>query len=250
MRRGQYACSSTQSSDIAGRYDRQSSLLGEEGQRLLSKSKVGIAGCGGLGTNVATALASAGIGGMILADGDVPDITNLNRQYVFREDDGRNKAEILTEWIRTMNPSVEAEAFTAFLNADNIDVFDGCDVLVDCLDDATSRKLLNKYAVSKGKTLVHGGVNGFFGQVTVVIPGRTPCLECIMPDSDRKHVPSISPAVSMIGSLQASEVIKTVAGHGESLAGRLWFMDMNDCFSEIVNVKRRQGCPVCDRLFR
>ncbi len=235
---------------MATRYDRQASLIGDEGQRLLSEATVGIAGCGGLGTNVATALASAGIGAMVLADGDVPDITNLNRQYAFREHDGRNKADLLAEWVRSINPSVEATVFDRFLDEDNIGVFGECDVLVDCLDDADSRKILNRYALSKGKTLVHGGVNGFFGQVTVVIPGRTACLECILPGSDRRHVPSISPAVSMIGSIEASEVIKAVTGHGEPLAGRLWFVDMNDCSSETVPVRRKPGCPACDRLFR
>ena len=235
---------------MSGRYDRQIPLIGESGQRKLSASTVGIAGCGGLGNIVVTDLASAGIGRMILADPDVPDVSNLNRQFVFREGDAEMKANILSLWARQLNPDTEAIPYCGALDRENLpSVFGKCDVLIDCLDTLKGRLALNQYAVSSGKTLVHGGVSGYSGQVTVVVPGKTPCLECIYGDAKENGMPSpsISPAVSAVGSLEALQAVQILTGTGEPLIGRMAILDMEKNVFETVPILPRDGCTVCGR---
>ena len=149
---------------MSTRYDRQIPLIGKDGQEKLAHAKVGVAGCGGLGTTLVTNLASAGVGTLVIADGDVPEITNLNRQFVYREDSDDRKAELLAQWAMEVNPDLCAIPFTERLDDDNIGaVFGDCDVIVDCLDRISTRMVVNRFAVSSGKTLVHGGVSGYTG---------------------------------------------------------------------------------------
>ncbi|MDR0523501.1 MAG: HesA/MoeB/ThiF family protein [Candidatus Methanoplasma sp.] len=230
-----------------GRYERQLPLLGEEGQERLGRARIGVAGCGGLGTNVLTALASAGAGSLTIADGDVPADSNLNRQYVYRSGQTRKKAHIMEEWISSLNPGVSVSAFPERVTGDNAgEVFGGCDFLVDCLDSVSGRKMLNGYALSSGKTLVHAGVSGFHGQVTVVAPGRTPCLECLLKMGDpASPPPSIGAAVAFIGAAEAAEAIKIAAGLGSPLEGRLFTADLLSGSFEVTEVRRDEACPAC-----
>lgn len=230
------------------RYDRQVPLIGEEGQRRLSESVVGIAGCGGLGTTVVTNLASAGVGHLVIADGDVPDVTNLNRQFVYREGSEDEKSVLLAQWAREVNPGVDVTSFPERLTDGNIgSVLGKCGILVDCLDSLDARRLLNRYAVRSGKTLVHAGVTGYTGQATVVVPGRTPCLECLyrgvrVPPS---APPSLGAMVTHLASLEALQVVQIVTGTGSPLVGKMEVVDMSVPDVSIVPVERDPSCPVC-----
>ncbi|UAL07236.1 MAG: HesA/MoeB/ThiF family protein [Candidatus Methanogranum gryphiswaldense] len=233
---------------MSSRYDRQLPLVGEEGMKRITNATVGVIGCGGLGTHVITALSSAGIGKLVIFDGDSPDITNLNRQFVYHEGQNGKKADIMRYWIMSVNPSVKVEVHAELLTDSNASMLSECDILVDCLDNMESRKVLNRYAVKSGKTLIHGGVASMCGQVTVVIPGKTPCLECIISDRKREINPTISAAVAFIGSIEAMEVLKIIAGMGEPLAGKILTVDLGNNVFEVTDICKRPSCKVCGHL--
>lgn len=231
-----------------GRHDRQLEAFGEVGQRRISEAVVGIIGCGGLGTNVATALTVAGVGRLVLMDPDSPEITNLNRQYVYcdRLDESRPKAELLAEWVRSRDASVEVEAHATVFSRETQHLLDDCDILVDCLDTMAGRMELNRYSVESGKPLVHGGIDGFIGQLAVCIPGRTPCLHCMMGSvPERRSTPvSIGAVVSTVGSMEAVEVLKLITGR-EGTAGRFLSMDLEHWRFQTVEFEKDRDCPVC-----
>lgn len=223
------------------RYFRQSPLFGDEGQEKLRKAKVGVAGCGGLGTTLLTNLASAGVGNLMIADGDVPDITNLNRQFVYREGGSGHKADLMKEWLTSVNPNIKVIAFNEFLSEKNLDqLFHDCDILVDCLDRISTRKILSRYAVRTGKPLVHAGVTGFTGQLTVVIPGKTPDLEQIyekIADAPAGTVtPSVGSMVSTLASLEATQVIQMITSTGTPFIGKMLMIDLNCGTFDIIDL--------------
>lgn len=224
---------------MPSRYDRQAALLGEDGQEKLRRARVGIAGCGGLGNIVVTDLASAGVGYMMVVDGDSPDITNLNRQFVFREEDERSKSDLLSEWACDLNPDIEVGYYEGNITSENVELLFGkCDILVDCLDSMEARFILNKYARDSGKTLVHAGVTGFNAQITVIVPGKTKDLEEIYRNvkvSDEPS-PSLAAMVTMVGSVQALQVIKLITGVGHSLIGKMMIVDAEFSSVDIIDL--------------
>ena len=224
---------------MPSRYDRQILLFGEEGQKKLSEAKVGIAGCGGLGTVVVTNLASAGIGSMIIADKDVPDITNLNRQFVYREGDTESKADLLSQWACDLNPEVAVDYYEGELNEFTLPaLFEDCDILVDCLDNMETRKLLNAFSQETGKVLVHAGVTGYTGQVSVIVPGKTPDLEGIYRyvKAPEGIPPSLGSMVSLIGSLESTQVVQIITGTGSPLVEKLAVVDLQNGSMEIIDL--------------
>lgn len=229
------------------RYVRQEKLFGSEGQKKLSDASVTIVGCGGLGTYVSLLLATAGVGGIRLVDGGSPAESDLNRQFFYSGEEGF-KAEILSKKLKRINPRIEIDTVCEFVDESNVsDAIGECDVIADCLDTIASRLVLNKYALSKNIPLAHGGVDGFYGQATFMIPGSTPCLNCILRGSDG-HVPdSFAPVVSMIGSLQASDIMKYITGSGETLAGKLFTMYAGTNEFDVIGIRPDKGCPFCDR---
>lgn len=225
---------------MTGRYDRQLPIFGEEGQDRIQNAVVGVAGCGGLGVNVITQLAVAGVGGFILSDPQTPDMTNLNRQFIYTPSDYRPKAEIAAQWILALNPLAMVDAHADSIREDNMAIFKNCDVIVDCLDNFQSRMVLSDLSERIGKPLVHGGINGMQGQIAVCIPGETPSLRDMigtMKDSD-DVVPSVGACVSNIASMQALEVLKILSGKGTSNAGKLITVDMTDWTTESVSFDR------------
>ncbi len=224
---------------MPSRYDRQAALLGEDGQEKLRRARVGIAGCGGLGNIVVTDLASAGVGYMMVVDGDSPDITNLNRQFVFREEDERSKSDLLSEWACDLNPDIEVGYYEGNITSENVELLFGkCDILVDCLDSMEARFVLNRYAQDSGKTLVHAGVTGFNAQITVIVPGKTKDLEEIYRNvkvSD-EPAPSLAAMVTMVGSVQALQVIKLITGVGHSLIGKMMIVDAEFSSVDIIDL--------------
>ncbi len=171
------------------RYDRQIRIEGWD-QDLVSSSSVLIAGVGALGCEVAKNLALSGVGRLVLVDRDVVELSNLNRQMLFNESDiGQKKAEVAAAKLKVMNPHVRVESYSSDLREVPEEVFDSVDVICSCLDSWGIRRWLNSVAVLKGKPLVDGAIEGMFGNVQVVIPGRTACLEChgttLIPQEER-----------------------------------------------------------------
>ena len=201
------------------RYNRNILLIGENGQKKLLSAKVLVCGCGGLGSTVIMNLAGLGIGTIGLVDDDVVEITNLNRQFIHKNI-GEDKVISAKNRILEYNSEISVNTYRIRLDDNNYeDIIKDYDIIVDCFDSYESKFLLNDLAVKTGKTLIHGGISEFFGQVTVIKPS-TPCLRCIFPDIDIKKDFSkgiLRPAVSTIASIEAMEAVKQILNIGEPL---------------------------------
>jgi len=174
------------------RYTRQILFksFGRDGQKKLKASHVLVAGVGGLGSPAAMYLTVYGIGRITLVDSDIVALSNLNRQLLHWEENiGQEKVYSAKDKLCKMNTTVEISPFSERINQDTCgSLLAGVDVVVDCLDNMSSRYVLNRACVEKGLPLIHGGVYGMMGQLTTIIPGRTPCLECIFPSKKEKKV--------------------------------------------------------------
>lgn len=212
------------------RFERQMPIFGEEGQQRIMNSVVGIVGCGGLGVNVITQLVMAGVTHFILCDHQYPEPSNLNRQFIYSAFDMRPKSVISAEWILALNPSAEVQSNAEPLTAENGALFQGCDILVDCLDNFESRMILSDLAEGMNVPLVHAGVTGFEGQIAVCVPGKTKSLRELLGTMKQPEgaIPSVGAAVSAIASMEALEVIKIISGIGTDNEGRLITVDMKD----------------------
>ena len=241
--------------DELERYDRQIIVrgFGKEGQERLKRTRVFIAGAGGLGSPIATYLAAAGVGMIRLADHDRVELSNLNRQVLHWDDDiGRSKVDSATEKLKKLNPEVKVEAIGEMITEANVSrLAAGFDLIVDAIDNLPTRYLLNRTALEMDIPFFHGAVYGFEGRVMTVIPGETACLGCVyrgaIPE-EKFPVVGVTPAV--IGCIQATEVIKYIVGIGQLLTNRLLVYDgLNMKFTEF-RVKKDPNCEHCGKIVR
>jgi molybdopterin/thiamine biosynthesis adenylyltransferase len=232
------------------RYDRQIMIgeIGQKGQEKLKRSRVIIAGAGGLGSSIAIYLTAAGIGMIRMIDHDQVALSNLNRQILHWEEDiGRKKVDSARTKLRNLNSAVEIEAIAETITEGNISHFvDGCDVIVDAMDNLPTRYLLNRCAIEKNIPFFHGAVNGFEGRVMTIIPGKTACLRCMYRGPvPQEKFPVIGVAPAVIGSIQATEVIKYLIGIGRLLTNRLLIYDgLKVTFNEFI-INRNPNCDHC-----
>ncbi len=238
------------------RYSRHFLLtqVGEKGQRKLLRSKVLLVGAGGLGSPTALYLAAAGVGTIGLMDGDVVDISNLQRQVLHSTPNlGRPKVESGAEAIRALNPDVNVVALPQWIQVDNImDILGDYDVVIDGSDNFDTRYLVNDACYLAGKVNVHGSIFQFEGMATVFAPDRGPCYRCLYPSPPPAGlVPSCGEAGVLgvlpgtIGLVQATETIKLLLGIGEPLIGRLLTYDALGMRFREVKLRRDPGCPLC-----
>ena len=224
------------------RYDRQIMIFGVEGQEKLKGSKVAVVGVGGLGSPVAYYLAAAGVGTILLIDEQTPELSNLNRQILHWEEDiGKNPKPLSAKWkLERFNSDIKIETFVGRLTEENVDeVLDGVDVIVDCLDNFETRFLLDDYAHRKGVPLVHGAVEGTFGQVTTIVPGVTKSLREIFPNAGKKEgkFPILGATAGAVASIQVLEAIKLLTGLGEPLLNRFLIVDLAFNTFDVVDLR-------------
>ena len=235
------------------RYDRQIMMpeIGEVGQERLKRSRVLIAGAGGLGSPIAVYLAAAGVGTIRLIDHDVVDISNLNRQILHGDKDvGRWKVDSALDKLSGLNPEIRVEAVRETIGEDNVSrLAEGCDLIVDAMDNLPTRYLLNGVAVERRIPFFHGAVRGFEGRATTIIPGRTACLMCMYrgPVPEEKF-PVIGTAPAVVGAIQATEVIKFITGAGKLLTNRILLYDGLDLTFSEFKIKKNPQCPHCGDL--
>src|SRR5690554_6224953 len=214
------------------RYSRQIMLPGVDiaGQEKLAQARVLIVGLGGLGAPVALYLAAAGVGTLVLVDADVVDLTNLQRQIIHSTASvDQPKVDSAAKALAALNPTIQLHTHPQIVSADNIDALaQGCDVLIDCTDNFTTRFLLNRYSVTHKTPLVSGAAIRLEGQVSVFDPRQhnSPCYRCLYAEQDDQALSCaesgvLGPLVGVIGAMQAVEAIKLVVGFGSTLAGRL-----------------------------
>jgi sulfur-carrier protein adenylyltransferase/sulfurtransferase len=241
------------------RYSRHIILpaIGAAGQRKLLDAKVLCVGAGGLGSPAAMYLAAAGVGTLGIADFDRVDLTNLQRQLLHDTDDvGRPKVVSAAERIAGINPDVDVIQHDVVLSSDNaFDILGGYDIVLDGSDNFPVRYLVNDATQMLGKPLVYGSIYQFDGQASVFMPGPdTPCYRCLFPQPPPPGaVPSCSEAgvfgvlPGIIGSIQAVEAIKLIAGIGDPLVGRLLLFDALDMEFTTVKLRWDPDCPVCGK---
>ncbi len=224
--------------------------VGGPGQQKLKAAKVLIVGAGGLGSPAALYLAAAGVGGLVLADPDVVDRSNLQRQVLYAEADiGRSKAEAAAERLGALNPHISVTGYAGAFNDSTADeLCRAVDLVLDGTDDFTVRYAVNAACVRGRKPLVSGAIGRWTGQVGV-FPGR-PCYRCLVPDIPPDAETCVAVGVvgalaGVIGSMMALEAIKLIVGAGEPLTGRLLLYDALSAQSRTVKVGADPECPVC-----
>ena len=239
------------------RYSRHILLpqVGIEGQERLHAARALVLGAGGLGSPAALYLASAGIGTLVLADGDTVDLTNLQRQILHRTAAvGRPKALSGQATLAEINPDCAVVPLQERLAGVRLDEeVAAADVVLDCSDNFVTRHAVNRACVTHRKPLVSGAAIRFDGQVAVFDTRRAdaPCYHCLFPESEdveeiRCAVMGVfAPITGIVGAVQAAEALKLVIGCGESLAGRLLLLDGMAMEWRGIAVPRDPGCPVC-----
>lgn len=233
------------------RYGRQIMTpdFGEEGQKRLKRAHVLVAGVGGLGSPVAIYLSTAGIGRLTLIDCDSVDVTNLNRQVLHWEADvDRRKVESGEEKLTRINSAITIDALDVRITSENIsDLLEGVDIVMDCMDNMETRFVINEACIKKGVPMIHGGVREMLGEVTTIIPGKTPCLECLLPrDLAKKETfPIFGATAGMVASIQVLEAIKLLSGIGTLLTDRMLFIDGGSMEFLMIDLQRKQECRIC-----
>jgi len=237
------------------RYDRQIMIgeIGQEGQEKLKRSRVVIAGTGGLGSPIALYLVAAGIGMIRIIDHDRVVLSNLNRQILHWEEDiGEKKVDSARTKLRKLNSAVEIEAIPETITENNVStLMDGCEVIVDAMDNLPTRYILNQCAIEKNIPFFHGAVTGFEGRAMTILPGRTACLRCMYRGPvPQEKFPVVGVAPAVIGVIQATEVIKYLLGIGKLLTNRLLIYDgLKISFNEF-KVERNPDCDHCGTCVR
>jgi len=243
--------------DDIQRYSRHILLaeVGGVGQARLRAARVLIVGAGGLGSPLALYLAAAGIGTLGICDGDAVELSNLQRQIAHRMDSlGRSKAESAASAARAINPGVTVQAHPVALTADNALALIGeYDIVCDGTDNFATRFLVSDACALAQRTLVSAAVLRFEGQLSSFKPhAGGPCYRCLYPAPPPDGlVPTCSEAgvlgavTGVMGTLQATEVLKEVLGIGESLAGRLLIWDALTARFRTIRLPRDPGCPLC-----
>ena len=239
------------------RYSRHLLLdeIGIEGQRRLLAAQALVIGAGGLGSPVALYLGSAGVGHITIVDGDRVDLTNLQRQIAHDLSRiGEPKATSAALSIGQINPRVEVTALNERVGAERLDkLVAEADVVVDCSDNFATRHAVNAACVRHGRPLVAGAAIGFDGQVSVydTRDAASPCYACAFPadaafeDVACSTLGIFAPLVGIVGSMQAAEALKLLAGIGVPLTGRLQMLDARAMEWTELRIARDPGCAVC-----
>jgi molybdopterin/thiamine biosynthesis adenylyltransferase len=238
------------------RYSRQILLaqIDIDGQLRLQQSSVLIVGLGGLGSPVALYLAAAGIGRMHLADFDRVDLSNLQRQIVHDCNSiGQLKVQSAAKRLLQINPQLGLHLHEAALDGDSLDAaVAAVDLVLDCSDNFSTREAVNAACVAAGKPLVSGAAIRLEGQLSVFDSRRedSPCYHCLYGHGSEAELTCseagvVGPLVGLVGSLQALEALKLLAGFGEPLVGRLLLIDALTTRFRELRVKRDPGCSVC-----
>ena len=237
------------------RYGRHTQLpeVGEEGQVKLLQSRVLLVGAGGLGSPVALYLAAAGVGTLGIVDNDSVSLSNLQRQ-VIHSTVGKLKAPSVTEAIQRLTPDVSVIEYIGRLDHSTVDrYFDAnWDIIVDATDNLETRYLINEACTKRKLPWVHGAVSTYEGMVTKFVPGSY-CYRCLYPEINPTHGPRargsggvLGVVPGVIGTIQATEVLKHILRIGEPLEGRMLIFDAKGMsFKEYKLNPTTTNCPVC-----
>ncbi len=238
------------------RYSRQILFgpIGEAGQEKLLSSKVGVVGCGALGTFQVAALARAGVGTLVVIDRDYVEPSNLQRQWLFEEQDAREslpKAAAAVRAIGRINSGVRVEPHIVDLNPTNIeDLLGDVDLILDATDNFETRYLINEFALSSHIPWIYGAAVGSYGITMPVLPARSACLQCVYPESPKTDQPTCETAgvlgsiTATVAAIQTADAIKVLVGLEPRL--RITTIDVwSGAVRQIDQPVRDPGCPAC-----
>ena len=239
------------------RYSRHILLpeIGVEGQERVRSARALVVGAGGLGCPAALYLAASGIGRLTLADPDSVDLTNLQRQILYRTDSvGERKADAAAATLSALNPEVELVPLVARLEPGSLEpLVAAADVVLDCSDNFATRHAINRACVQHARPLVSGAAIRFDGQVAVfdLRQSDAPCYACLFPEGGETEelrcavMGVFAPLTGMIGAMQALEAVKIVSGAGAPASGRLLVLDALGSEWRTVRVGKDPDCAVC-----
>ncbi len=237
------------------KYSRQIMLpqIDIAGQEKLNNAHVVIVGLGGLGSPVAMYLATAGIGKLTLIDDDQVDQSNLQRQIIHNQNSmGKSKVTSAKETLKALNSDCSVKTIDKRLNEEELQILlSGVNVLVDCCDNFETRFLLNRVCFKTKTPLVSGSAIRWEGQLTTfTMQENTPCYQCLYDDNSSTDQTCsqngvVGPVVGIIGSMQALEAIKVIAGAGELCVGELTLFDGLDMSFNKIKFSKKNECPVC-----
>ncbi|HUU03167.1 MAG TPA: HesA/MoeB/ThiF family protein [Myxococcota bacterium] len=231
--------------------------IGDAGQEKIAAATALIVGCGALGSIQAQLLVRAGVGSVRIADNDVAELVNLQRQILFDEDDvacGRPKAEIAAAKLGRVNSEVVVEGIVTRVGAENIEsLIEDVDIVMDACDNFATRYVINDACVKNGLPWIYGGVIGATGMCLPVVPGQGPCMRCIFPlppepGSSPTGVEAgiLSSAPAVVGALQCAHALRLLV-EGGLTCHPLAMLDLWNGSLRTVDVIRDQQCPCCGR---
>ncbi len=242
------------------RYSRQIVFpkIGEGGQEKLKKGRVAILGLGAIGSPAAVYLASAGIGYIRLIDRDYVELSNIQRQILYNEEDAKEykpKAIAAKEKLEKVNSDIVLDAVFEDFNPTTAErLVKDVDIVLDGTDNMEARFLLNEICVKNNVPFIYGAAIGDYGVLSMIIPGKTPCLKCIIPEMPEPgSLPTcevagvLGPAPGMVGIIEAVEVIKYFVGFGDNLESKLLCFDLSSLHFDTVDVEKDPNCSVCVR---
>lgn len=224
--------------------------FGVSGQRRLKAASVLVSRVGGVGGIVALQLAAAGVGKLILAHGGALKPSDLNRQLLQTHDNiGLSRIDNIVRRLRDLNPRLEIEAHAENPSEDNAArLVSGADIIVDAAPMFEERFALNRAAVAARKPMVECAMYAMEARLTCILPGKTPCLRCFVPEPPpdwKRRFPVLGAVSGTVGCLAAAEVVKWITGTGALLAGVLLTMDLASMEFRRMKIRRRSDCPVC-----
>jgi molybdopterin/thiamine biosynthesis adenylyltransferase len=227
--------------------------FGEAGQEKLKGASVMVSRVGGVGSVVAYELAAAGVGKLVLAHAGNVKPSDLNRQLLMTSDwIGKPRIESIERRLLELNPRLEIVAVGENVNDENVaGLVEQCDVIVDCAPLFPERFAMNREAVLQNKPLIECAMYELEAHLTTILPGKSPCLRCIVPVDPptwKRQFPVFGAVSGSVACMGAMEAIKVISGVGEPLAGQLLRYDLRDMSFRKLAVERRADCPVCGQI--
>jgi len=242
--------------DRMERYKRQLMLEGftREHQERLNNATAFVAGIGGLGGTAALYLAAAGIGKLVLVHRGDLTLSNMNRQILMKEDwIGKSRVVMAKKSIREINSEVTVDIHDRWITESSIDeLLQGTDIALSARPNFRERRVLNRSCVVNNIPMVEAAMNGMEAYLFNVVPGATPCLDCVFPGDDPSWeelgFPVLGAVSGLLGCMMAVEAIKVLTGFGKPLLSRMLTFNLLDMHFTTLNIHRDEHCPVCSRL--
>ncbi len=228
------------------RFERQIGLIGQEGQKKLKDTTIGIVGVGGIGGPALLSLAYAGIGNFVIIENDRVELSNLNRQifYTYHDID-RPKVDVVWDRLKKINPDINIKIYN--MKLEEINNPPKVDIWIDGLDNFSARFLLNEIAVKENTPLIHGGIEEFSGEVMTIIPYKGACLSCLFPSpiEKKKNIQVLAPHTMIVGAMMASEALKVILFPEKVKPGIFYSIDLLNLEITQIETERDPNCPIC-----